>query len=44
MDTWLVALIAAAGAIGGSALTGVIAYRLARLEREALDKGSCEPP
>jgi len=38
MDTWLVALIAAAGAIGGSALTGVIAYRLARLEREAQNK------
>ncbi|HEX6689093.1 MAG TPA: hypothetical protein VF085_10585 [Solirubrobacterales bacterium] len=39
MENWLVALIAAAGAVGGSAVTGVIAYRLARLEREALDKG-----
>lgn len=38
MDNWLVALIAAAGALGGSALTGVITYRLARLEREALNK------
>jgi len=39
MDNWLVALIAAGGALGGSALTGVITYRLARLEREAHDKG-----
>jgi hypothetical protein len=39
MENWLVALIAAAGALGGSALTGLIAYRLARLEREGLDKG-----
>jgi len=39
MENWLVALIAAGGALSGSALTGVIAYRLARLEREAFDKG-----
>lgn len=39
MDNWVVALIATAGALGGSALTGVITYRLARLERNALDKG-----
>lgn len=39
MNNWLVALIAAAGALGGSALTGIIAYHLARLERETLDKG-----
>jgi hypothetical protein len=38
MDNWLIALIAAGGALGGSALTGVIAYRLARLERKARDK------
>lgn len=38
MENWLVALIAALGAIGGSALTGVITYRLARLERQALDR------
>ncbi|MGE5283011.1 MAG: hypothetical protein ACM3N0_11970 [Chloroflexota bacterium] len=38
MENGLVALIAAAGAIGGSALTGVITYRLARLERKARDK------
>jgi hypothetical protein len=35
MESWLVALIAAAGAIAGSGLTGVITYRLARLERDS---------
>lgn len=39
MDNWLVALIAAGGALGGSALTGVITYRLALVERKALDRG-----
>jgi hypothetical protein len=38
VDDWLVGLIAAAGAVGGSAVTGIIAFRLARLEREARDK------
>lgn len=38
MENWLVALIAAAGAVGGSAVTGIVAYHLARLEREARDK------
>lgn len=32
-------LIAAAGAVGGSAVTGAVVYRVARLEREAADKG-----
>ncbi|MBS1860985.1 MAG: hypothetical protein JSS68_04665 [Actinobacteria bacterium] len=34
MDSWLVALIAAGGAVAGSGLTGWITYRLSRLERE----------
>jgi hypothetical protein len=36
---WLVPLIAAAGAVAGSAVTGAVVYRVARLEREAADKG-----
>ncbi len=39
MEDWLVALIAVAGAVGGSAVTGAVVYRVARLEREAADKG-----
>ncbi|HVV91642.1 MAG TPA: hypothetical protein VHB53_14210, partial [Solirubrobacterales bacterium] len=35
MDSWLVAVIAAGGAIMGSALTGAMAYRLAELDRKA---------
>jgi hypothetical protein len=35
MASWLVAAIAAGGAILGSALTGLIAYRLAELDRKA---------
>lgn len=38
MQEWVVALVAAAGAVGGSAVTGLISYRLAQLEREARDK------
>lgn len=38
MDNWPIALIAAAGAVSGSAVTGVITYRLARLGREGLDR------
>lgn len=38
MEDWLVPLIAAAGAVGGAAVTGVVAYRLARLEGEVRDK------
>lgn len=37
MESWLVALIAAAGAVAGAAVSGVVAYRVARLEREARD-------
>lgn len=37
MDSWLIALIAAAGAVGGAAVSGVLAYRVARLDREARD-------
>jgi hypothetical protein len=35
MQSWLVALTAAGGAILGSALTGLISYRLAQLDRKA---------
>lgn len=38
MESWLVALIAAAGAVAGAAVSGVVAYRAARLDREARDK------
>lgn len=38
MQSWLVALIAALGAIGGSAVTGLVVYRVARIERETADK------
>jgi hypothetical protein len=38
VDDWLVGLIGAAGAVGGSAVTGVVAYRLAGLEGEARGK------
>jgi hypothetical protein len=38
VEDWVVPLIVAAGAVGGSAVTGVVAYRVARLEREAADK------
>jgi hypothetical protein len=37
VDNWLVALIAAAGAVSGAAVSGVVAYRLARLDRESRD-------
>jgi hypothetical protein len=37
MASWLVALIAAAGAVAGAAVSGVIAYYVARLDREARD-------
>lgn len=39
MASWLVALIAAGGAILGSALTGLITYRLAELARREDAKG-----
>jgi hypothetical protein len=38
MENWLVALIAAAGAVGGSAVTGVVGYRIAHLERGLRDR------
>jgi hypothetical protein len=34
MDSWLTALIASAAALGGSALTGFITYRVSRRDRE----------
>jgi len=39
VETWLVALIAAGGAILGSALTGAVAFFLARLEHDAAAEG-----
>lgn len=38
MEDWGVPLIAAGGAIGGSAVTGLMAYRLARLDREGHER------
>lgn len=35
MDTWLTALVAAGGALAGSALTGLITYKVAWREHEA---------
>jgi hypothetical protein len=39
MEDWLVPLITAAGAVAGSAVTGTVVYRAARLEREAVNTG-----
>lgn len=38
MESWLVALIAAAGAVAGAAVSAVAVYRAARLDRDARDK------
>src|ERR1700746_2941555 len=38
MDSWLIGLIAATGAVGGAAVSGVVAYRVARLENQGRDK------
>jgi hypothetical protein len=38
MESWLVALIAAAGAVAGAAVSAVAVYRMARLDRDARDK------
>lgn len=38
MEDWIVPLIAAGGAIGGSAVTGLTAYRIGRLDREGRER------
>jgi hypothetical protein len=37
MDSWVVALIASGGAVAGAAVSGIVAYLIARLDREARD-------
>ena len=37
MDSWVVALIASAGAVAGAAVSGVVAFIVARLDRGARD-------
>lgn len=38
MESWLIALIAAGGAVAGAAVSALAVYRVARLEAEARDK------
>jgi len=38
MESWLIALIAAAGAVAGAAVSAIAVYRVARLEAGARDK------